>query len=79
MDHHTRQILQEPDAYRITAETGKGFVAVYTGGTTTLHTLTINHSLTRGVWVETGFSFLQPTSEPISYSVSLSCTETKEK
>jgi len=78
MDKNTRDILQKPDPYKITAETGEGFVAVFVNGSTTLHTLTINRALTYGIWTESGFSFLEPQSEPISQTVSLTCTQEKQ-
>jgi hypothetical protein len=78
MDRNTREILQKPDPYKITAETGEGFVAVFVNGSTTLHTLTIDKSLTYGIWTESGFSFLEHQSEPISETVSLTCTQEKQ-
>jgi hypothetical protein len=77
-DPKTRKILEKPDPYRIVAETGEGLVAVFVNGSTTLHTLTIERSLTYGIWTESGFSFLEPQSEPISSTVSLTCTKQKE-
>lgn len=77
MDKKAQELLQQPDPYKITAETGEGFVAAFVNGSTTLHTLTIDKSLTYGIWTESGFSFLEPQSEPISQTVSLTCTQEK--
>ena len=78
MDPKAKEILQTPDSYRVVSETGEGFVATFINGITTLHTLIINKSLTHGIWIESGFSFLEPQSEPISETVSLACTQEKQ-
>jgi hypothetical protein len=77
-DKKTRELLQQPDNYKITAETGEGYVAVFVNGSTTLHTLTIDKSLKNGIWTESGFSFLEPQSEPISSTVFFTCTQEKQ-
>jgi hypothetical protein len=78
MDPQAKKALDQPDPYRIVAETGEGFVAMFVNGSTTSHMLTIDRSLSYGIWVESGFSFLPPQSEPISTTVSLACTKEKE-
>lgn len=76
-DSQVRKILQTPDSYKIVVETGEGFVAVFINGSTTVHTLTIDRKLANGVWTESGFSFLQPQSEPISDTVFFTCSKEK--
>jgi hypothetical protein len=77
MDTQSRKLLEVPDPYKIVAETGEGFVAVFVNGSTTLHTLTIDRNLTNGIWTESGFSFLEPQSKPISDTVFFTCTREK--
>jgi hypothetical protein len=74
----SRKILEEPDPYKIIAETNEGFVAIFINGTTTLHTLTLDRSLSHAIWVESGFSFLPPQGEPLSFTAALTCTKEKE-
>jgi hypothetical protein len=78
MDRKAREILQTSDPYKITGETGEGFAAVFIDGSTTLHTLTVDRSLTYGIWTESGFSFLQPQGKPISNTVFFTCTQEKQ-
>ncbi len=75
MDQQARKILQAPDTYKIVTETREGFVALFIDGSTTLHTLTIDRKLTDGIWTESGFSFLEPQSEPISDTVFFTCSK----
>ncbi len=75
MDRKSKAILQKPDLYKITGETGEGFVALSVIASTSLHTLTIDRSLKYAIWTESGFSFLEPQSEPINYTVFLTCTQ----